>query len=206
MTFTLMCKKVINYIKYHGYSKWNFVYLSFDLTKNFIGYRIADDIQIKEASLLDIEKIKKDIFPQMIGEQEYEKKYFSLLENNKVKCFICISKGKIVHYSWVFFDIKNSPIVKTPFNTNLLREGDVYIGPIFTAKLARGFIYPQVLSRIVASITDQGIESRIIVLVQGLNPSAVGFYKRMGFQVIKSPTKNIFFPRIAIFLNHYLQK
>jgi ribosomal protein S18 acetylase RimI-like enzyme len=176
--------KIREYIRYNLDSKWHFVYLQFELEKEFSRIPMSETLTVRVASTADTARIRSELFPEMKGEQSNEKKYFDLLGQNSVRCFVAESEGRFVHYSWVFMDAQASPMVDVPFDRRNLRPGDVYIGPIFTVPGARGFIYPQVLSSIVRYLKECPGPTRIVLFVYGRNPAAVSFYKRLGFSEI----------------------
>lgn len=174
-------------LTYHLDNKWHFVYLQFELRDHFTGIPMSDSLAIRIAGMEDIEQIRVQLFPEMKGEQVHEKKYFDRLNRRDVRCFIAERDGKLVHYSWVFLDAGASPLAAVPFDRRKLRPGDVYIGPVFTAPGARGFIYPQVLAEIIRHLKSDPSAARLLLLVYGRNPPAVSFYKRLGFLEIDNP-------------------
>lgn len=176
-----LLRKLREHFAYHLDSKWHFVYLHFELDKEFSRIPESSALAVRVAEAADCARIEAELYPEMRGEQAEETKYFGLVGDPGVRCFIGDRDGRLVHYSWVFLDAGASPIVDTPFNRQHLQPGDVYIGPIFTVPGARGFIYPQVLATIVRYLKSQPGARRIVVLVQGKNPAAVSFYKRLGF-------------------------
>ena len=177
-------RKIREYIRYNLDSKWHFVYLQFELEKEFSRIPMSETLTVRVASTADTGRIRSELFPEMKGEQSYEKKYFDLLGRDGVRCFVAESEGRFVHYSWVFLDAQASPMVEVPFDQLNLRSGDVYIGPVFTVPGTRGFIYPQVLSSIVRYLKEYPGATRIVLFVWGKNPAAVSFYKRLGFSEI----------------------
>jgi len=177
-------RKIGNYLAYNLDSRWDFVYLQFRLDREFTRVSISAALTVRVATPADLGRIQAELFPEMKGEQAYETRYFDLLGHDRVRCFVAEREGRLVHYSWVFLDAHTSPIMDTPLDQRKLRKGDVYIGPVFTSPMARGFIYPQVLSSIVRYLKDTPGATRIVLLVQGRNPAAVTFYKRLRFEEI----------------------
>lgn len=177
-------RSVKDSIVYHLRSKWHFVYLEFSLEKTIFSFALKEPISVRVASREDYERIQSDIFPFLRGALAYDRKYLELLGEPKIKCFVAEKDGKLVHYSWVFEDVFDSPIIKVPFDHKKLKGGDAYIGPIFTNPDVRGFIYLQVCSTILHYLKENNCASRVIVLVEGGNPSAVTFYQRFGFREI----------------------
>jgi len=190
-------RKLREHYTYHVDSKWHFVYLQFPLSNEFSRIPASSAVSVRIAEPADMPKIKDELFPVMTGEQTEETKYFDLVGHPDVRCFMAEKEGRLVHYSWVFLDAGSSPLVDTPFDGRLVCGGDAYIGPIFTAPGARGFIYPQVLSNIVRFLKEDPAVRRIVVLVQGKNPAAVSFYKRIGFSEIPDAQRRPFWSRLG---------
>jgi ribosomal protein S18 acetylase RimI-like enzyme len=182
-----LARKIREYSAYHLDAKWSFVYLAYDLSQPFMRMPMDPAVTVRTATTADRPRIDAELFPIMVGEQEYEKRYFGLLGDPGVLCYLAERDGLLNHYSWVFLDAAASPIVDTPFDATLLRPGDVYIGPVFTSPAARGFIYPQVLATIVRDLTTTPAAKRIVVLVQGRNAAAVSYYKRLRFIELPAP-------------------
>lgn len=177
-------RAVKGYIIYHLHSKWHFVYLVFSLEQEIFSFNIREPISVRIATREDMTWIKSELFPYLTGDLAYEKRYFELLDHPRIKCFLAQKDGKLVHYSWVFVDVFESPLMKLPFDKAKLKQGDAYIGPIFTCPEARGFIYLHVLSRILCDLKENNLASRVIVLVERKSASAVSFYKRLGFREV----------------------
>jgi len=173
-----------DFLHYHLKNKWHFVYLEWKLENPVICFPKQDALVVRQATTDDLNKIKRDLFPYLLGALEYEKRYFQYLGHQKVKCFVAEKDNKLVHYSWVFISAMQSPLAKTPFDSKNFKPTDVYVGPIFTSPSFCGFIYPYVLGAIQQFLIENTSASRVIVLVQGLNPAAVSFYKRLGFREI----------------------
>ena len=181
------------YLSYHLKDKWRFVYLEFSLNEPETFFAIQEPINVRIATPADLTRIEMELFPYMLDALHYDKRYFNLLGQPGVKCFLAECRGKLVHYSWVFLDAFQSPIVEVPFDRSQLRAKDAYVGPIFTSPACRGFVYLQVLSEILRFLRNEVSCERALVLVQGKNPSAVSFYKRMGFKEISGgQPRNIF--------------
>lgn len=179
-----LARKARESADYHLDSKWDFVYMEFQLTKEFARLPAMEGLIVRTASPADLPRIRNELFPEMTGEQEYDRRYFELLGKTGVSCFVAEREGRLLNYSWVFLDAAKSPLVDVPLDRRVLHQGDVYVGPVFTVPSARGFIYLQVLSAIVATLQQSGDARRIVLFVQGRNPAAVSFYKRLGFTEI----------------------
>ena len=167
---------------YHLRDKWHFVYLEFPLSGE-IASLDSPEIDVWQAKPSDIDRIRTDVFPHLAGDLAYEKRYFDRLGEADVHCFIAESAGAIVHYSWVFTDIFDSPMMDVPFDRRCLAAGDAYVGPVFTVPGARGMTYLSVLPKLLEYLRDRG-SARALVLVDGRTPAAVAFYKRLGFRVL----------------------
>ncbi|MEK7247624.1 MAG: hypothetical protein AAB092_04040 [Chloroflexota bacterium] len=174
-------RKAGEFLAYHLDLKWHFVYLSFGLAQEFMRVPMTSALTVRVATPADLGRINAELFPEMTGEQTYETRYFGLLGQDDVRCFVAERDGVLVHYSWVFLNASTSPLMDTPFDRRMLREGDVYVGPVFTSPKVRGFIYPQVLASIVRYLKEAPAATRIVLFVQGKNPAAVTYYKRLRF-------------------------
>ncbi len=182
--FSGLSKKLSAFARYHLRDKWRFVYLEFPLDQPVTSFPMKEPLVVRVATPEDMDRIEAELFPCLTGEMVYEKRYFDLLGQEGVKCFIAEKNGRLVHYSWVFLDAASSPLVDTPFDKRQFHEGDAYVGPIFTNPSSRGFVYPHVLPRIQQYLKQRDRTKRLLVLVQGMNPAAVSFYMRMGFKQI----------------------
>ena len=185
-------RSVCSYVQYHARSKWSFVYFEFPLERRIFPLNGPDSVVVRIASREDLGRIRSEIFPVLDGEWRYEKRYFDLLDDPEIKCFLAEKDGKLVHYSWVFLDALRSPMRDVPFDERKLRKGDAYIGPIFTNPSARGLIYPRVLVTILRYLKENRSADRVVLFVQGRNPSAVAFYHRLGFKAIEDAQPGTF--------------
>ena len=183
-------------IVYHISDKWHFVYLEFSLDEKIFSFSVKELLSVRVATAEDCERIRSDIFPFLKGALAYERRYLKLLGEPKINCFVAEKEGKLVHYTWVFEDVLDSPIMKVPFDRKKLKEGDAYIGPIFTNPDVRGFIYLQVCSTILHYLKENDRARRVIVLVEGGNPSAVAFYRRFGFREISGAQRPSIFSQL----------
>ncbi|MDP3244344.1 MAG: GNAT family N-acetyltransferase [bacterium] len=165
------------------YRQKQFIFFEFSLEQPSFSITPLEPINVKIANFDDKNKIESEIFPWLKDEQDYDKRYFSLLEQPGIRCFLAEKDGKLVHYSWVFDEAKNSPLMDTIFDRNKLREGDAYMGPVFTSPEARGvWIYPYVLTKIMIFLKESTDVKRLILFVYGKNPAAVNFFMRLGFR------------------------
>ena len=164
---------------YHFRDKWQFVYLHFSLSDPI--YSLTDSsLVVRRATIADRDTIETDIFPYLTGAESGDREYFDYLGATDPQCFLAESEGELVHYSWVFADAFRSPMTRVPIKQSQLQEGDGYIGPVFTRPVARGMVYLHVLPEILHYLKNINLK-RVWVLVDGRNPSAASFYKRIGF-------------------------
>lgn len=174
-------RKIVSYLRFHLNEKWHFVYLQFPLATSVPTVPPNPALAVRVATRADLSRIHDELFPEMQGEQIYDKRYFDRLGDDGVVCFIAERDGRLIHYSWVFFDLHVSPLAGAPVDRSCIREGDVFVGPVFTIPTARGFVYPHVLSTIIRYLQAQPMARRIVIFVYEKNPGAVAFHKRMGF-------------------------
>jgi ribosomal protein S18 acetylase RimI-like enzyme len=177
-------RRLYGYLIYHLSGKWHFVYFELPLEQEISSFQLKEPITVRIATPEDLASIKSELFPLLEGDLSNDKRYFDLMDQPATKCFLAERDGKLIHYSWVFLEALNSPLMNVPFNKSKLRSGDAYIGPIFTSPAVRGFIYLQVLSTILHYLKDNSGGERALLLVDGRRRSAVSFYKRLGFTEI----------------------
>lgn len=172
--------RVTRYVRYHLFDKWHFVYFEFALAGATPTFPRPEGLTARVATRADRERIVRDLFPELVGELEYDRRYFEAIDADPgFKCYVAESDGRIVHYSWVRLDAAESPLASLPFGP--LRPGDAYIGPVFTSPRARGMVYLFVLGDILRDLKAAG-KGRLLLMVDGRRPSAVGFYRRLGFK------------------------
>jgi len=180
-----MLGSVAQYALYYVTDRRSFVYFEFSLEQEPISLQLPDPPVARLATTADLNRINAEIFPLLTGEYEYDKRYFKLLVQEGVLCFLAEQDGKFVHYSWVFTNAEQSPLMDVPFKHSKLKAGDVYMGPVFTSPNARGtWIYPFVITKIIHYLKDYTDKKRLLLFVHGKNPSAVNFFLRMGFKKI----------------------
>jgi GNAT superfamily N-acetyltransferase len=181
-----LARRLRAYADYHLDSKWSFVYLQFSLDDAFPRVPRTEGLTIRLAVPSDRPRIEAELFPVLGAADQYDKRYFDRLGDERALCFIGEREQRLVHYSWLFLDAGASPLIDTPFDRRLLDSGDVYVGPVFTAPAARGFIYLEVLAELIEFLRQRGDRSRMLLLVQGKNAAAPAFYRRFGFSLIPS--------------------
>lgn len=190
-TVTLFTRFATN----HLIDKWRFAYFEFLLSAKPPVFASQAGVAVQIATPADRPRIEAELFPTLAGDLAYDRRYFEALgQDDDVKCFLAESGGKIIHYSWVFLDATNSPLLRVPFNRAALRAGDAYIGPVFTSPSARGLVYLQVLSEILRFLHEGGRVQRLLLMVDGRRPAAVAFYRRLGFRQITRHGKPVTIP------------
>ena len=178
-------KRCIGMFRYNFRDRWSFVYFEYLLDLPISSLPIYEPVRVTIATPEDLGRIEVELFPALVGEFEYDRRYFSFLDKKNAKCFLGEKDGRFVHYTWVFVDIFQSPMMDLPFYKDKLRERDAFIGLGFTHPSARGaWIYPYVIKQCLLYLKEQGVARRVLLLVQGRNPAAVQFFKRLGFQEI----------------------
>jgi len=184
-----------DYVYYNIIDKWKFVY--FELNLNKLPYSLPDkqeSLVVRRVNNSDISKIQKELYPYMGKKQEYDKRYIENIDEYRYECFIAEVEGKVVHYFMVFSNAKESPLIDTPFKKEKIKENDIYLGNTFTIPSARGmWIVPHVMLDIILYYQKNSNATRALLLVHEDTPGAVGFFKRLGFNVINNASpKNIF--------------
>lgn len=180
-----MLGSVAQYALYYVADRRSFVYFEFSLAQEPINLQLPEPLLARLATNADLDRINTEIFPLLTGEYAYDQRYFKLLGQEGVLCFLAEQYGKFVHYSWVFTNAEQSPLMDVPFRKSKLKVGDVYMGPVFTSPQARGtWIYPFVITKIIHYLKDYTDKKRLLLFVYGKNPSAVNFFLRMGFKKI----------------------
>ena len=172
-------RQAAKYVHYHLVDTRQFVYFEFPLDKPIPAFPAPSGCVAREATSADRGQVVHDVFPDLVGDLAHDRHYFETLgADDGVRCFLGEVNGRIVHYSWVILDARQSPVASLPIGP--LREGDVYLGPVFTSPRARGLVYPFVLGTILNELKRLG-RRRVLLMVDGRRPAAVGFYVRLGF-------------------------
>ena len=180
---TALLRKSVRYVSHLLGEQSHFVYFVFSLDQPFPNFHLDNVGSVRLADSKDIARIQSELFPFITEDEENDKRYFKLLGQAGVNCFLAEKEGILVHYTWLFWDARKSPLTDTPFSKTLIREGDAYVGPAFTSPLARGtWIYPHVLMNLLSFAKETAKQKRIILFVNGKNPSAINFFTRLGFK------------------------
>ncbi len=200
--FIRLKRKIDHYKNYNLYDKWDFIYMQYNLNDKKLRFGSKYDKNISIANQLDLQQIQSDIYPNMSS--RYDQRYFRFLGEKDRDCFLYDDKGKLIHYSWVFYDINKSPLASTPLGTQQFQNKVVFWGPTFTIPLARGVIYPYIFSYIVRSLINNKKAERIVNFVYKYNPGAFRFYQTLGFVPIDNQPVAPIFIRIARLLDRLL--
>jgi len=180
---------LLAYLKFNFKEKWEFTY--FEISLEVEPYLLPPKINsliFRVATPEDITKIQTDIYPLLTKNQENDKRYILKIGENGIICFIAELNKKVVHYFLVFVKVHESPLMKTPFEKSKLLENDAYLGSAFTAPEVRGFwIMPNILLYILSYLRENTNASRALLLVHKNTPGAVGFYLRLGFNMVENP-------------------
>lgn len=149
-------------------------------------------IMVQFAALENIARIRRELFPKLVGGLEYDKRYFQFIGSEDVKYITAEIDGELIHYSWLFLDARRSPLMQVPFHKEQFRPGDVFIGPVFTVPAARGlWVYPYVLSFIVRYLRKNRLWKSVLIFVDGRKKAACPFYKRLGFDEINTKPRGL---------------
>lgn len=181
-----LLRRMYEYVKYYFCDQWRFVYLALPLDYPFPSLPPQKELVVYIATPKDQERVEAEIFPVIESKEENDKRFFRLLRENGVVCFLAEKSGRLVHYSWVFTNLRHAPIMHTPFNKKHLRASDVFLGPVFTNPSVRGlWIFPTVLGEIIKYLKNRGEVRRVLLFVDRKNQGAVPFFKRLGFEEIR---------------------
>jgi ribosomal protein S18 acetylase RimI-like enzyme len=185
-------EKIIHYIHYNLRDKWRFIYFELDLTSNPYSLPdIGESIMVRRAQSVDISKIKNDLYPYMEDKQEFDKRYIDRIGEGNFNCFIAEVDNNVVNYFIVFNEATDSPLMQTPLDKRKVTEKDAYMSSTFTIPEARGkWVVPYVILSIIDYFQKETNATRALLLVHEDTPGAVGFYSRLGFEVIDDAYPN----------------
>tara|TARA_Y100001968_G_scaffold204875_1_gene188119 strand:+ start:430 stop:1101 length:672 start_codon:yes stop_codon:yes gene_type:complete len=186
--------KINHYKNYRLYDVWDFVYMSYDLSKNNLRFQNKYQDSIFIAERKDLDKIETDLYPKM--DSNYNLRYFKRLNEIGLDCFLCEQDGKLIHYSWLFYDLLLSPLAKTPMGEFDFGGNIVFWGPTFTVPEARGITYPYIFSKIVKFLKKNKKYDYLIIFAYKKNRGAIPFYKRLGFIELQHQPQPPFYIRI----------
>ena len=190
--------KLFCYIRYNLKDKWRFIYFELDLTAD--PYSLPDmgeSMVVRRAQSIDISKIKNELYPYLEDTQEFDKRYIDRIGEGNINCFIAEVDNKVVHYFIVFNEATDSPLMQTPFDKQKVTKKDAYMSSTFTIPEARGkWVVPYVILSIIDYFQKETNATRALLLVHEDTPGAVGFYSRLGFEVIDDAVPNGLLSRI----------
>ena len=184
-------KKLIkSYCLYQLKEKWEFVYFEMKVEKTPYKLPSIDkSIIFRIAVKTDLPKIKNDIYPFLTEKQENDKRYIEAIGLSNVKCFLAEKNNKLIHYSLLFENAINSPLIQTPIIKRKINLTDAYLGSVFTIPDYRGlWIVPQAILCIFSYLHKKTNIKRILAIVHKDTPGAEIFYKRLGFNEMKKVT------------------
>jgi len=186
-----LIKLIKSYFLYQYKEKWEFTYFE----KSVVGQppyklpKLDDSTVIRIAVKNDITQIKTDIYPFLTAKQENDKRYIEKIGSSHVKCFIAERDKKLVHYSLLYENANNSPLIQTPIINSKIYLTDAYLGSVFTIPEARGsWILRYAILSIFSYLNENTNVQRILVIVHKDTPGAEGFYKGLGFNVMTDAT------------------
>ena len=175
-----------SFLLYQLKEKWEFVYFEKLVEKDpYKLPKLDDSIIIRIAVKSDIDQIKNDIYPFLTEKEGNDKRYFEKIGTPNVQCFLAEKGSKLVHYSLLFENAKNSPIMQTPVISSKIKSTDAYMGTVFTIPEARGLrIMPHTVLKIFSYLNENTNVQRILVIVHKSTVGAERFYRRNGFNVM----------------------
>ena len=188
LVFVQFIKKILYFFKYHLFDKYEFIYLSVRLNDfSFRFSEITSSLNIRIATRSDIIKIEKDIYPFTGKREEYDKRFISKIGDENIIVFLLEKNNKIIHYSLVFKNAIDSPLIKTPLKKHHFNKESAYLGSVFTVPDQRGvFILPSVLGFIVTYLSKNSKINRLMLLVHPKTTGASKFYQALGFKKISN--------------------
>ena len=184
--FLELLKKISEYIYYNLKSKkeFTFFYIDFKNIPDWLN-KSDTDLTIKIAEEKDIQKILADLTPFLTHTESNDVAFIKKIGMNNFKCFIVELGGSVVHYSLLFENALESPLIKTVLDKNLISIDDAYLGTVFTIPSARGlWIVPEVLSFIILHLKNRENIRRLYAIVHKDTSGAVAYYERLRFKKI----------------------
>jgi ribosomal protein S18 acetylase RimI-like enzyme len=174
---------VIGAFRHHLWEKWRFVGFALPPTAPVFSLPGTRPEHIWQAGEVDRGRIERELFPELVGEQEYDRKYFQdHLGQSRVRCFLAERDDRLVHYTWVFLDAMDSPVMRLPRIRRKIRANDCYVGPAWTHPKVRGsWLYPAVMRQVIQDVRAIDPARRIVLVVAGSNNPAINFFTRLGF-------------------------
>ena len=187
--FIELIKKLIDFLKYNLIDKYEFKYFSIKLSD--FSYRFSEkssSLNIRIANKNDIKKIKNDIYPLLGKREEYDKRFISRIGDDNIIIFLMEKNNKIIHYSLIFKNALDSPLMKTNLNKLYITNVSAYLGSVFTVPKERGvFILPSVLGYIIKYLSMKSEIEKLLILIHpptATTKNSHQFYKILGFKEI----------------------
>lgn len=186
--FLELIKKLFDFFKYNLIDKYKFIYLGINILDfSFRFSEITSTFNIRIATKGDIIKIENDIYPFTGKREEYDKRFISKIGEENIIVVLMEKNNKIIHYSLVFKNAIDSPLIKTPLKKHHFNKESAYLGSVFTVPNQRGaFILPSVLGFIIKYLTENSKINRLILLVHPKTTGASKFYQALGFKKINN--------------------
>lgn len=177
-------KRVWSLVKYKLVDQWRFEYFELDI-KNAELVCKSEEVAFRIAEAEDVGKIVADIYPNLDGYGESDKRHLEKPGENLV--FLGETKSVIAHYWIVFRSALDSPLVRTPIRRCVIGERSAYLGSVFTAPGERGsWIVVHSISHIIRYLREKTDRERVLLVVHRDTPGAMAFYRRMGFRVLSN--------------------
>ncbi len=191
---TLLYKKVKEYIVYNLFEKWQFVYFESDLNSNYkFPKTFSENVKILIANKDDIEKIKQDIFPYMPELATSDKREILGIGKDNMVCFLAEKDNKFVHYTLIYTNIFNSPLMRTPFDRSLITPQHAYLSSAYTIDSERGgWIHLQALCYILEYLKTETLLKKTINLVHPNVLGSINYFNRLGFKQISDSSLPVY--------------
>jgi len=187
---TLFLKKLKEYTVYNFVDKWQFVYFEADLNTAYKFPKNFDpQVKIIIANQMDISQIEEDIFPYMPELATSDKREISEIGKDSMVCFLALKDKKFIHYTLIYPDAFDSPLMDTPFEKELLSKQHAYLSTAFTVDSERGsWVHLQALSFILDYLKAESQIEKTINLVHPNVLGSVDYFKRLGFKQVSGPS------------------
>lgn len=184
--FLLFYKKLTEYVFYNFIEKWQFVYFESDLNSDYkFPKSFNDDIKIFIASESDVEKIKNDIFPFMPELAISDRREILEIGKKDMLCFLAEKENKFIHYTLIYTNIFDSPLMQTPFDPSSISSEHAYLSSAYTVDSERGsWVHLQALSYILNYLKTNTALKKTINLVHPNVVGSINYFNRIGFKII----------------------
>lgn len=191
---TLLLKKLKEYTIYNFVDKWQFVYFEADLNTAYKFPKNFDpEVKIIIANEMDIQKIEEDIFPYMPDIATSDKREILEIGKDGMICFLAKKNSKYIHYTLIYPNAFNSPLMDTPFDQLLLTSDHAYLSSAFTIDSERGsWVHLHALSYILGYLRRETSLKKTINLVHPNVLGSINYFNRLGFRQIKGPISPVY--------------